>query len=222
MRVVPEEPGRCKCRESKSFLLLFSKKGCLLPAVSQRHPARRAASKPASCARLTPPWCYVTKLLSHNPARYRDAALAGIRQMLDVGADAPIPAGTIDAVKMGTTVATNALLERRGARTLLLVNRGFADLLRIGHQARPDLFALDIVLPGLLYERVAEIAGRTATDGAVIEELDEAALRSILARSTPWPPAAARSCMPERAGSAAARTAPAPIRGRPATAAAVR
>ncbi len=121
------------------------------------------------------------KLLSHNPARYRDAALAGIRQMLGLAADAPIAAGTIDAVKMGTTVATNALLERRGARTLLLVNRGFADLLRIGHQARPDLFALDIVLPGLLYERVAEIAGRVAADGTVLEDLDEPALRASLA-----------------------------------------
>ncbi len=121
------------------------------------------------------------KLLSSNPARYRDAALAGIRQVLGLPADAPIPAGLIDAVKMGTTVATNALLERRGARTLLLVNRGFADLLRIGHQARPDLFALDIVLPGLLYERVAEIAGRTAADGTVLETLDEAALRTVLA-----------------------------------------
>ena len=77
------------------------------------------------------------KLLSENPERYRDAAVAGIRQILGLAPDAPIPPGTIDAVKMGTTVATNALLERKGERTLLLVNRGFADALRIGHQGRP-------------------------------------------------------------------------------------
>ncbi len=123
------------------------------------------------------------KLLSHNPARYRDAALAGIRQVLGLGPDPPIAGGTIDAVKMGTTIATNALLERRGARTLLLVNRGFADLPRIGHQARPDLFALDIVLPQPLHERVVEVAGRVAADGAVLEPLDEPALRTVLANA---------------------------------------
>ena len=120
------------------------------------------------------------KLLSHNPARYQDAALAGIRQLLGLVADAPIVPGLISSVKMGTTVATNALLERRGARTLLLVNQGFADIVRIGHQARPDLFALNIVLPDLLYERVAEISGRVATDGRVLEAIDEPALRLIL------------------------------------------
>ena len=120
------------------------------------------------------------KLLSHNPKRYRDAALAGMRQILGLAAEAPIPAGLVGAVRMGTTVATNALLQRQGARTLLLVNRGFADLLRIGHQARPDLFALDIVLPGLLHERAVEIAGRVAADGTVLQELDEPALRTML------------------------------------------
>ena len=77
------------------------------------------------------------KLLSENPTRYRDAALAGIRAVLGLAPDAPIPPGTIDCVKMGTTVATNALLERKGERTLLVVNRGFADALRIGNQTRP-------------------------------------------------------------------------------------
>ena len=121
------------------------------------------------------------KLLSENPERYRDAALAGIRQVLGLAPDSPIPSGTVDAVKMGTTVATNALLERKGERTLLIVNRGFADLLRIGNQARPRLFDLAITLPTLLYERVAEVAGRVGVDGTEIEALDEAEARRIFA-----------------------------------------
>ncbi|MFT8243546.1 hydantoinase B/oxoprolinase family protein [Roseomonas sp. BN140053] len=120
------------------------------------------------------------KLLSENPGRYRDAAVAGIRQVLGVPPGQPIPRGLIDAVKMGTTVATNALLERKGARCLLLVNRGFADALRIGNQARPRLFDLQVTLPSLLYERVAEIGGRVAADGAEVEALDEDAARAAL------------------------------------------
>jgi 5-oxoprolinase (ATP-hydrolysing) len=120
------------------------------------------------------------KLLSENPRRYRDAAIAGIKTILGVALDAPIPPGLVDAVKMGTTVATNALLERKGERTLLLVNRGFADALRIGNQARPRLFDLKITLPTLLYEDVAEIAGRVGVDGGEIEALDEAAAREAL------------------------------------------
>ncbi len=116
-----------------------------------------------------------SKLLSENPGRYRDAAVAGIRAVLGLAPGAPIPPGTIDAVKMGTTVATNALLERRGERTLLVVNRGFADALRIGNQARPRLFDLHVVLPSLLHDRVVEIGGRIGVDGAEIEPLDEAA-----------------------------------------------
>jgi 5-oxoprolinase (ATP-hydrolysing) len=123
------------------------------------------------------------KLLSENPAHYQDAAIAGILECLGVAAGADIPEGAIAHVKMGTTVATNALLERKGARTLLLINRGFADLLRIGNQARPRLFDLDIKLPSMLYERVAEVSGRVAVDGAVIETLDETEALAILAEA---------------------------------------
>ncbi|MDE2575169.1 MAG: hydantoinase B/oxoprolinase family protein [Rhodospirillales bacterium] len=123
------------------------------------------------------------KLLSENPGRYRDAALAGIRGVLGIAPEAPIPAGLIESVKMGTTVATNALLERRGERTLLVVGRGFADILRIGNQARPRLFDLDIHLPSLLYEEVVEIGGRVDVHGAEIEALDEAAARAAFAQA---------------------------------------
>ena len=123
------------------------------------------------------------KLLSENPGRYRDAAVAGIRACLGLAPGAPIPPGTVEAVKMGTTVATNALLERRGERVLLLVNRGLGDLLRIGDQARPRLFDLHVRLPDLLHERVAEIGGRVSADGAEIEPLDEGAARAALAEA---------------------------------------
>ena len=121
------------------------------------------------------------KLLSENPGRYRDAAVAGVRAVLGLRPDEPIPSHRVDAVRMGTTVATNALLERRGERTLLVVNRGFADALRIGNQARPRLFDLAIRLPALLHERVAEIGGRIGADGAEVEPLDEDAARRAYA-----------------------------------------
>jgi 5-oxoprolinase (ATP-hydrolysing) len=121
------------------------------------------------------------KLLSENPGRYRDAAIAGIKTILGVPLDSPIQAGQIDAVKMGTTVATNALLERKGERTLLVVNPGFADCLRIGNQARPRLFDLQIILPTMLYEEVAEIPGRVGVDGTEIQPLDEDAARAAFA-----------------------------------------
>ena len=121
------------------------------------------------------------KLLSENPGRYRDAAIAGIKTVLGVPLDAPIPAGVVEAVKMGTTVATNALLERKGERTLLVVNRGFADALRIGNQARPRLFDLAITLPSMLYEEVVEIEGRVGVDGDEIEPLDENGARHAFA-----------------------------------------
>jgi 5-oxoprolinase (ATP-hydrolysing) len=121
------------------------------------------------------------KMLSENPGRYRDAAVAGIRTLLGLPLDAAIPPGTIRGVKMGTTVATNALLTRTGARTLLVVDPGFADLLDIGHQARPRLFDLDIRKPGQLYEAVVEITGRCDAAGAIIAPLDTGALREALA-----------------------------------------
>jgi hypothetical protein len=114
------------------------------------------------------------KLLSENLERYADAAIAGIRQILGLGADEPWPAGAIDEVKMGTTVATNALLERKGARTLLVVDRGFADLLTIGDQTRPDLFDLAIRQPAPLHEGVLEVGGRIDRDGHTVAPLDEA------------------------------------------------
>ena len=123
------------------------------------------------------------KLLSENPERYRDAAVAGIRSVLALADGAPIPPGLVRAVRMGTTVATNALLERKGERTLLLVNRGFADALRIGHQGRPNLFDLRIRRPTLLHERVVEVGGRVDVHGAEVEPLDEAAARAALAEA---------------------------------------
>jgi len=111
------------------------------------------------------------KLLSENPEHYRDAALAGIRHLLGVGAGAPIPGERIEAVKMGTTVATNALLERKGERTLLAITRGFRDALRIAYQNRPKIFARHIVLPELLYSKVVEIEERVGAHGAVLTPL---------------------------------------------------
>jgi 5-oxoprolinase (ATP-hydrolysing) len=120
------------------------------------------------------------KWLSENPGHYEDAALAGIRDFLSLPPNAPIPPGTIESVKLGTTVATNALLERKGAPTLLLINQGFKDLLRIGTQARPRLFDLNIILPAMLYTQVAEIPGRLAVDGTELDKLDEPALIAAL------------------------------------------
>jgi 5-oxoprolinase (ATP-hydrolysing) len=123
------------------------------------------------------------KLLSENPEAYRDAAVAGIRHLLGLAPDAPIPSGRIGAVKMGTTVATNALLEREGERTLLLITKGFRDALRIGYQARPKIFAKHIVKPGMLYERVVEVDERVRADGTVEREVDLDAVRGELERA---------------------------------------
>ena len=120
------------------------------------------------------------KLLSENPGRYRDAAIEGIRQILGVAPGEKLPAGAIDAVKMGTTVATNALLEHKGERTALVITRGFADALRIGYQNRPLLFARQIVLPQQLYERVIEAGERVSAQGEVLVPLDAATLRRDL------------------------------------------
>ena len=112
------------------------------------------------------------KLLSENPERYEDAAIQGIRELLGLADDAPIPEEEIDTVKMGTTVATNALLERKGDRTVLVITKGFRDALRIGYQNRPHLFARHIVLPELLYERVIEVDERLSADGNVLVGID--------------------------------------------------
>ncbi|MEE9266432.1 MAG: hydantoinase/oxoprolinase family protein, partial [Gammaproteobacteria bacterium] len=120
------------------------------------------------------------KLLSEAPERYADAALQGIRDLMGVAPDAAIPAAQVLCVKMGTTVATNALLERKGERVILLVTRGFVDALRIGNQTRPHLFELDIELPELLYERVVEIGGRYRADGRELEPLDAEGARDAL------------------------------------------
>ena len=114
------------------------------------------------------------KLLSENPARYADAAVAGVRELLDGSAE------PVDAVRMGTTVATNALLERKGERTLLVVTRGFRDALRIAYQNRPRIFARRIELPELLHERVVEVDERIAADGTVLREPDLDALAGPL------------------------------------------
>ena len=123
------------------------------------------------------------KLLSEAPERYADAALQGIRDLMGIPAGAAIPAEQVLGVKMGTTVATNALLERKGERLVLLVTRGLADALRIGNQTRPRLFELDIELPELLYERVVEIGGRYRADGLELEPLDADGAREALARA---------------------------------------
>jgi 5-oxoprolinase (ATP-hydrolysing) len=123
------------------------------------------------------------KLLSENPEAYRDAAVQGIRDLLGLKTDEPIPPGCIGAVKMGTTVATNALLERKGVRTLLLTTSGFRDALRIGYQARPKIFAKHIVKPDMLFERVVEVDERVRADGTVERRPDLAALRAELARA---------------------------------------
>src|ERR1700731_808098 len=111
------------------------------------------------------------KLLSDNPGQSPDAAVEGVRRMLGLEQGEAIPADQIESVKMGTTVATNALLERKGVRTALLINRGFADLLRIGTQQRPRLFDLRIELPEQIYERVIEFDGRFSESGEEIEPL---------------------------------------------------
>ncbi|MBL4801052.1 MAG: hydantoinase B/oxoprolinase family protein [Emcibacter sp.] len=122
------------------------------------------------------------KLLSENPEHYEDAALHGIRYFLKISKNAALPAQRIAAVKMGTTVATNALLERKGDRTLLVITKGFRDALRIGYQNRPDLFALDVKLPELLYEQVIEVDERTDAKGNILTVLDTAPLQQQLDR----------------------------------------
>ncbi|MER9435163.1 hydantoinase B/oxoprolinase family protein [Mesorhizobium sp. M0618] len=120
------------------------------------------------------------KLLSENPEAYNDAAIQGIRDLLGLSVGDTIPSGLIGDIKMGTTVATNALLERKGDRVLLLITKGFRDALKIAYQARPDIFAKEIILPEQLYERVIEINERVRADGRVEQLLDIAACRPAI------------------------------------------
>ncbi|MBW4679505.1 MAG: hydantoinase B/oxoprolinase family protein [Microcoleus vaginatus WJT46-NPBG5] len=122
----------------------------------------------------------VHKLLSENPERYSDAPVQGIREIMGMGAGEPIPSDCIEVVKMGTTVATNALLERKGDRTVLLITKGFRDALRIGYQNRPDIFALHIVLPEMLYEQVIEVEERHSAQGEALIPLEEAGAAAAL------------------------------------------
>src|SRR5690606_12017258 len=120
------------------------------------------------------------KLLSASPA-YEDAAVEGMRRLLGAAPGAPFPAERVSAITMGTTVATNALLERRGAETLFVTTRGFADALAIGDQSRPDLFALDIVRPAPLYAQALEADERLDAEGRVVVPLDAEELSARLA-----------------------------------------
>ena len=123
------------------------------------------------------------KLLSDNPAAYSDAAVAGIRQLLGLEPGQEIPASQIGSVRLGTTVATNALLERKGEPTVLVITRGFGDALRIAYQNRPRIFDRRILLPEVLYDRVIEADERITASGEVLTPLDEAALAAELARA---------------------------------------
>jgi 5-oxoprolinase (ATP-hydrolysing) len=120
------------------------------------------------------------KLLSDNPEQYEDAAVAGVRDLLGLAANASLPANAVNVIKMGTTVATNALLERVGARTVLLITAGLADLPYIGEQNRPRLFDLHICRPNILPERVVGISGRLDAEGGIITPLDESAVQTVL------------------------------------------
>ncbi len=118
---------------------------------------------------------HTLKLLSENPEQYRDAAVEGIRRLLRLAPGEAVTPERVECVKMGTTVATNALLERKGEPTVLVTTKGFRDALRIGHQARPRLFDRRIVLPELLYRRVIEADERIDAQGGTVQALDEAA-----------------------------------------------
>ena len=136
------------------------------------------------------------KLLSEDPGRYEDAALQGVRDLLGLKNGDAIPSEAVAELRMGTTVATNALLERRGEPTLLVTTRGFGDALRIGYQDRPDIFALDIRLPRPVYDRVLEVDERVGADGAVVVPLDE---EGCLLYTSPSPRDRQKSRMPSSA-----------------------
>ncbi|YCI05192.1 hydantoinase B/oxoprolinase family protein [Ensifer sp. D2-11] len=123
---------------------------------------------------------HALKVLSENPGAYRDAAVHGIRQHLGLGTGEPVPAGLVGEVRMGTTVATNALLERKGERLALVTTRGFRDALRIGYQERKKIFATEIIKPEALYSDIVELDERVLADGTIERPLDEAAARRAL------------------------------------------
>ena len=151
---------------------------------------------------------HARKLLSESPA-YDDAAVQAIRELLGLAPGAPIPAGAIGVVKMGTTVATNALLERSGERTLLVTTRGFRDALEIGYQARPQIFARNIVKPEQLYADVLEIDERVLADGTVETAPDLDAVRAALERAKARrlrQPSPSSSCTPIAIPSTSARS----------------
>src|ERR671932_632908 len=122
----------------------------------------------------------IHKLLSENPERYTDAPVQGIRDILGIAIDAPIPAEQIEVVKMGTTVATNALLERKGDAVVLVITKGFRDALRVGYQNRPDIFARQIILPEMLYEQVIEVEERYSAQGEELTPLNLESIRQSL------------------------------------------
>ncbi len=122
----------------------------------------------------------VHKLLSENPEQYRDAPIQGIRELMGIPQDEPIPTEKIEVVKMGTTVATNALLERKGDRVVLLITKGFKDALRIGYQNRPDIFARQIILPSMLYESVIEIDERYDANGNELKPVNKSQVKQDL------------------------------------------
>ncbi len=125
---------------------------------------------------------HARKLLSENPEAYRDAAVQGIRQLLGLRPGDPVPAGAIGEVRMGTTVATNALLERKGERTLLVTTKGFRDALRIGYQARQHIFAKRSSSPTSSTDEVIEVDERVLADGEVERAPDPARVRAVLER----------------------------------------
>ena len=122
----------------------------------------------------------LAKLLSENPEQYQDAPIQGIRDLMGIPQNQPIPTEQIEVVKMGTTVATNALLERKGDRVVLLITKGFKDALRIGYQNRPDIFAREIILPSMLYETVVEIDARYDAQGNELKSVDLPRVRQDL------------------------------------------
>ncbi|NER32936.1 MAG: 5-oxoprolinase [Oscillatoria sp. SIO1A7] len=136
----------------------------------------------------------IHKLLSENPDRYSDAAVQGIRDILGIPAEEPIPSEQIETVKMGTTVATNALLERKGDSLVLAITQGFRDALRIGYQNRPDIFARQIVLPEMLYERTIEVEQRYNARGEEVIPFGEEQKKRLIAALQESYAAGVRSC----------------------------